>query len=281
MAKLDRLGWVDGASFTSFGVRLGMRVNDVTILKALVGRLPPGSKNSPARVVDHLYSLIGHESTQSSRIRRFDLGYWNLVRFARTRDFNEFLDAFESHVQLAVAENAPRHVFVHAGVVGWKGRAILIPGMSFTGKTTLVDQLIRAGATYYSDEYAVIDERGRVHAYPRPLGIRSPNSFEAKKTRAEEIGASVGTKPLRAGLVVSTRFKEGAKWRPRVLTAGKGVLELMSNTVSARSQPQSALTILPRALESAKILKGVRGEAAEIVTQILDAGAGDNAHGLL
>jgi hypothetical protein len=32
------------------------------------------------------------------------------------------------------------------------------PGTSFTGKTTLVDQLIRAGATSYSDGYAVIDE---------------------------------------------------------------------------------------------------------------------------
>lgn len=270
MAKLDRLGWADGASFNCFGVRVGVRVNDATVLKALVARLPPGSKNSSAPVVDHLYSMIGYEATQGSKLRRFNLGYWNLLQFSRSRNFQELLDAFESHVQLTVAENAPRHVFVHAGVVGWKGRAILIPGMSFSGKTTLVDQLIRAGATYYSDEYAVIDERGRVHAYPRHLGIRSPNSFTAQKVPAEEIGASVGTKPLRAELVISTKFKEGARWRPRELTAGKGVLELMSNTVSARTQPQLALTVLPKALQSAKILKGVRGEASEIVNRILD-----------
>src|SRR5260370_20995260 len=105
------------------------------------------------------------------------------------------LDAFESHVQLTVAEYAPRRVFVHAGVVGWKNRAILIPGLSHSGKTTLVDQLIRAGATYYSDEYAVLDERGRVHPYARALGMRSRDSGESKKVRAEEIDALVGSKP--------------------------------------------------------------------------------------
>src|SRR5207249_2442465 len=32
-----------------------------------------------------------------------------------------------------------------------------------------------------------------------------------------------------------------SRWRPREITRGKGVLELMANTVSARSQPQLAL----------------------------------------
>jgi len=180
------------------------------------------------------------------------------------------LDAFESHLQLTVAEHARRRVFVHAGVVGWKDRAILIPGLSHSGKTTLVERLIRAGATYYSDEYAVLDERGRVHPYPRPLGMRSAESTNPKRVVPEEIGAEVGLKPLRVGLVISTRYKDEARWRPRRLTRGKGVLELMANTVAARSQPELALTVLPKTLESARILKGVRGEAGEVVDSILD-----------
>ena len=73
------------------------------------------------------------------------------------------LDTLESDLQLHVAEQARRRLFVHAGVVGWKGRAIVIPGRSFTGKTTLVAELVRAGASYYSDEYALIDSRGKIH----------------------------------------------------------------------------------------------------------------------
>jgi len=269
MAKIDRLGWAAGMSFISYGVRIGLRVNDATILNDLIARLPPGAKPSPARVVDHLYSLTGFTNGSSGKVRRFNLGYWNLVRFARSRSFDDLVNYFESHVQLTVAEYAPRRVFVHAGVVGWNGAAILIPGLSFSGKTTMVAELIRAGATYYSDEYAVLDERGRVHPYPRPLGIRSTGTTRATKVKAKEIGAEVGTKPLRVGLVVSTKFKDGAHWRPRELTRGKGVLELLANTVSARSQPELALSVLPKALESAKILKGVRGEAKEMVESIL------------
>ena len=269
MAKLDRLGWADGRSFTSYGVRLGVRVNDAAILKDVIARLPPGSKPRSFAVVDHLYSIIGGNPPAESKVRRLCLGYWNLLRFARARDFDPVLDAFESQIQLTVAEYAPRRIFVHAGVVGWKDRAILIPGLSYSGKTTLVDQLIRAGATYYSDEYAVLDARGRVHPYARALGLRSGNSAPSKKIRAEEIGAKVGSKPLRVGLVVSTNYQSGARWRPKQLTRGKGVLELMANTVSARAQPELALTVLPQALESAQILKGVRGEAGEIVEAIL------------
>ncbi len=270
MAKIDRLGWADGMSFISYGVRVGVRVNDPSILKDVIARLPPGSKPATLRVVDQLYSVIGGSANPNAKVRRLNLAYWNLLRIGRSRNFDEVLEALESHVQLTVAEYAPRRIFVHAGVVGWKDRAILIPGMSHSGKTTLVDRLIRAGATYYSDEYAVLDERGRVHPYPRALGMRSPNSFESKKVRAEDIGAAVGSKPLRVGLVVSTNFKDGARWRPRPLSRGKGVLELMANTVSARSQPELALTVLPKALEVAQILKGVRGEATEIVDSILE-----------
>src|SRR6266576_550620 len=187
MAKIDRLVWADGISFKAFGVHVGVRVNDKSILEQLLERIPPGSKTSAAQAVDHLYSVAGFPAAANGRIRRFNLGYWNLIRFARTRSFEQLLGEFESHLQLTVAEYAPRRVFVHAGVVGWKRRAILIPGMTFTGKTTLVDQLLRAGATYYSDEYAVLDERGLVHPYPRPLGFRS--LIDQTRVRAEEIGA--------------------------------------------------------------------------------------------
>jgi hypothetical protein len=248
-----------------------VRVNDAAILRELIARLPPGSKPSSVQRVDHLYSVTGFPISSNGKVRRFNLGYWNLLRFSRTRSVDDLLDQFESHVQLTVAEYAARRVFVHAGVVGWNGRAILIPGTSFSGKTTLVEHLIRAGATYYSDEYAVLDERGRVHPYARPLGIRVSDTARARKVRAEEIGAQVGSKPLPIDLVIATGFKTGARWRPRKLTRGKGVLELLANTVSARSQPELALSVLPKALESATIVKGVRGEASEIVDAILES----------
>lgn len=270
MTTIDRLGWADGLSFTSFGVRVGVRVNDRALLDDVVARLPPGAKAATVRVVDHLYSLTGFPHANNGRVRRFNLGYWNLIRFARSRNLEDLLDQFESHVQLTVAEYAPNRVFVHAGVVAWKGAAILIPGMTFSGKTTLVTELIRAGATYYSDEYAVLDGQGRVHPYARPLGIRDQATKISAKIKAQEIGAEVGFKPLPVRMVIATRFKADSRWRPKELTRGKGVLELLANTVSARTQPELALNVLPKALAKARVLKGVRGEAREMAPQILE-----------
>src|ERR1044072_5017301 len=255
MAKLDRLGWADGMSFTAYGVRFGLRVNDAAIMADLIARLPPGSKPSPVRSVHHLYSLTGFGNGSNGRLRRFNLGYWNLSQFVRTRTFPDFLEHFEAHVQLTVAEFAPRRVFVHAGVVAWNGKAILLPGSSFSGKSTLVAKLLRAGATYYSDEYAVIHERGRAHPPPRELRIRSLESVWPQRINATEFGSQIGSKPLPVGLIVSTRFKEGARCRPRDLSHGKAVLELLANTVSARSQPEMALSYLTQAVRAAPTLK--------------------------
>ena len=49
MAKIDRLGWADGMSFTAYGVKVGVRVNDRAILKDVIARLPPGSKPAEER----------------------------------------------------------------------------------------------------------------------------------------------------------------------------------------------------------------------------------------
>jgi hypothetical protein len=232
--------------------------------------LPPVWTPAASPIVDFLYSLVIGAQSGNSRIQRFNLAYFDAGRLARSKDLDAVLKAFGSHLHLTVAENARRRVFVHAGVVAWKRNVIVIPGMSMSGKTTLVRKLVEAGATYYSDEYAVLDEHGLVHPFLRPLGMRRDGEFETQPVNVEELGGSPGSKPLSVRLVISTRYKRGARWRPRQLTTGKGVLELLANTVSARSQTKLALTTLPKAIRSAEILKGVRGEADEIVDSILE-----------
>lgn len=268
MQKIDRLGWPDGFAFKSYGVRVGVRVSDSAVLPRIRERVPPEAKPIDSRIVDQLYSLVIGGADPSSRIKRYNIAYWGTQTLARSIDLETVLDAFESNLQLTVAECSPLRVFVHAGVVAWKGKAILIPGLSFSGKTTLVKHLVEAGAKYYSDEYAVLDGRGRVHPYARPLGLRSPGSARTK-IHIEDLGGEIGSRPLPVNLIVATRFKAGAAWRPRRLSTGEGVLELLSHTVSARRRPDLALTTLPKVAAHATILKGVRGEADRITEAIL------------
>ncbi|HYJ87568.1 MAG TPA: hypothetical protein VEW46_16015 [Pyrinomonadaceae bacterium] len=269
MKKVDRLGWAAGFSLRSYGVRIGVRSNDAATLSRVMELLPGEWEKVDRPVVDRVYSIMVGGSGARANVRRFNLLYGDHIRLARSLDLDNVLEAFDSDLRIFIAEFAKRRVFVHAGVVGWKGKAIVIPGRSFSGKSTLVAELIRAGATYYSDEYAVFDSRGRVHPYTKPLELREEGTHKQSKIEVEEMGGRSGTKPLEVGLVLMTQFKDGARWRPRSLTPGKGVLQLLFNTVSARRNPQRALETLERVAAQAEVLQGVRGQATETVPALL------------
>ncbi len=271
MDKIDRLVWADGFAFTSYGRRIGVRVNRADALERTLRHLPTGWKPARSLVVERLYSLVAGGEAKQPGVRRFNVLYGDISKLARTLDADQMFDTFESDLRLYVAEWARRHVFVHAGVVGWGGQAILIPGRTHTGKTTLVAELVRAGATYYSDEFAVLDERGRVHPYAKPLAIREGAEGRQKNYDVEFFGGTAGTKPLPVGLVLVTKYRAGAgRWRPRTLTAGRGMLALLDNTVSVRREPERALGALQKAVARAQAFQVVRGEASDTAQAILD-----------
>ncbi len=179
------------------------------------------------------------------------------------------METLASELQLYVAEHAKRRVFIHAGVVGWRGQAIVIPGNSMSGKSTLVEALVRAGAEYYSDEYAVLDAAGRVHPFPKPPQRRDPETFRQTGFAVESVGGTVGTRPLPVGTVLISQYDPEATWRPRSLSAGRGVLALMAHTVSARHAPERVLPALTQLANHATILKGARGEARQLIATLL------------
>jgi hypothetical protein len=183
--------------------------------------------------------------------------------------FDEILQSLESISRFHVALYAPRRVFVHAGVVGWHDEAIVIPGMSFTGKSCLVDALVRAGATYYSDEFAVFDDRGYVHPYAKPITLRGKQDATDRKYRVESIGGRSGTRPIPVGLIVVSRYAPGAHWHPHLVSPGQAALALLANTVCIRHRPEIALPVLRRAVEGAAAQSGRRGEAEQIAESLL------------
>jgi hypothetical protein len=175
------------------------------------------------------------------------------------------LDVLESELQLAVARLARPAVFVHAGVVAVDGRAILVPGRSGAGKTTLVRALVAAGATYYSDEYAVLDAVGRVHPYARRPSVRAGAGGKER----HPVPRGRGRRPVPVGLVVETRYRREARWAPVPLSGGERVLALLANTVPARDRPAEVLSVLARASEQAAGIRSDRGAASRTAAALL------------
>ncbi|MCS6860093.1 MAG: hypothetical protein NZT92_07230 [Abditibacteriales bacterium] len=245
-------------------------MNDPTVLERIRRHLPPGWKPSSSPVVHALYSVVVGGDGQNSHIRRYNLLYRYAARLERTMELEEVFQTLESDLHFVVAAWARCHrLFVHADVVGWRGKAIVIPGRSRSGKTTLVEALVKAGATYYSDEYAVFDKRGRVHPYPKPLSIREEGSERPKLYPVESLGGCAGTQPLPVGLIAVTKYQPGVRWRPRPLSAGQALLALLDNTVLARVKPELALAMLQPAVADAVALKGKRDQAEEVVASLL------------
>jgi hypothetical protein len=266
---LELGGWLGGWCFDAYGLRLGVRTNDPEVLDAIPRLARPGWRiNVEAAEVDRLYSLVAQPGkhqvyTGKAPTRK----RWQ----ARFGELTEALDVLLMDMEEYVAEYARGWVFVHAGVVGWHGTAILLPGASFAGKSTLVAALVRAGAAYYSDEFAILDPDGWVHPYPRPIHLRTPSGAPGETCDAYALGGVAGSEPLPVGLVAITSHNPRASWQPHRLSPGRGVLALLCNTIPARRRPRAVLDALCKVVASAPVLEGERGEAAETAERLLHA----------
>jgi hypothetical protein len=101
---------------------------------------------------------------------------------------------------------------VHAGVVRVGNKALLLPGGTHAGKSTLVAELVRRGASYFSDEFALIDSEGWVHPYARPLLLRLAGTEQQSPTLVEELGGESGREPVSVGWIVSIQFEPTSSW---------------------------------------------------------------------
>lgn len=183
----------------------------------------------------------------------------------------EIFDCFESRIRLTIAEFAFGKVFLHAGVVGWKGKAIVLPGRSFHGKTTLVSELLKKGADYFSDEYAVLDENGFVYPFPKMLSIRGIiDEIQQLDLPVENFGGKAATEPIAVGMILLTEFNKEAVWNPIRLSSGEALMEIIPHTIPIRYQPEFSLKVLNKLSSRAIITKTPRGEAFLFVDLILD-----------
>lgn len=255
----------DALHFSCYGAQISIFANVPGILPAVMPHLPPHWMPHHTVAPTCVYRLEGKEGADGNRTYTLHLSTIPLVE---DQPLAEGLERLISSLHVSVSCHAQDFLFVHAGAVGWKGRVILLPGLSHAGKTMLVKALVEAGATYYSDEFAVLDDIGRVHPYARPLAVRDEAGRVTQQTVAS-LGGVAGTMPLPVGLVLALQYERGAPWKPRVLSPGQGTLRLLENTVMARKRSADALRIFGRVMQDAKAWQGKRGEASEVAPLLL------------
>lgn len=258
--------------FQAYGVKVGIKAERKSYLEAIFPLLKK-------IYTDGLETIAEREIEYQFYIRRvkgkgFEL-YRNdeLVLESRSREI--FFDAVESSIRVTIAEFAREKVFLHAGVVGWKGRAIIIPGRSYAGKSTLVAALVKKGAVYYSDEYAVLDADANVQPFPKWLSLRGIiDSYTQLNCSVESLGGVAGRATIPAGMVLMMQYDENAVitncWQPEQLSRGQGIMEILPHTLPIRNQPKFVLEVLNKLTAHAIIVKTIRGEAEEFADALLN-----------
>lgn len=247
---------VTTARFAAYGVTLGIEAPDARALARLAARLPPGTTRIDGdRVPRELtYRLERQDGALLLRVNG---------RALVTGDARAIGERLESHAALRVAASSRDFLFIHAAVVGWRGRALVLPGRSMAGKSTLTAALVRAGASYASDEYALVDGDGRVHPYPRAIVLRGRHGpRRSRPTR-------VVTRPMATGAIVLCRYRAGAQLSLERLPPGRAVLALLKHTVAARAQAATAMERWSALAMTVPAFVGVRGEADAAAAELL------------
>ena len=235
-----------------------VHVPSVAIAEQLLSLLPQGYKLISSRGVQRRFRLweVGGEARGPQFSVSDDTNYveaCDSLSCAR--------DLLKTRIELFLAEKSESFTFVHAGVVRFGGVTVLIPGVSCSGKTSLVACLLQAGGKYLSDEYALLDREGMVHPYSRSLAMRTANSKQY--IRPEKLGDTEDRRQV-VDLVLLTRYVAGSHWRPRAITRGRAVVEIFQNTLPAIERPKWAIQAIRGAVSNAYCVRGRRGEASQV-----------------
>lgn len=240
--------------FAYFGVEIALEWQDTDLTEQIEHLLLPIWKHDPRLQPQAVFRL--EQSADGLLLKGPD-------DEVQRGDRDQFLETLERRLHFYLANHCRNVVFVHAGAVAWQGGAILIPGKSYSGKSTLTEELVRVGASYLSDEYAVVDQQGLVHPFPRPIALREPRG--ERRVFPERLQLA----PLTASFILATHFETGAVWKAEPLSQGGGVMELLAHTVTARTDPALAMSCLTACTRYARCLRGPRGEAKETVALLL------------
>lgn len=162
------------------------------------------------------------------------------------------LPLLEWGINFLLAHRLNHRLLLHAGVVEIGGRAIVMPALPGTGKSTLTAALATSGARLLSDEFGVVDlDDATLHPLVRPVSLKnaSIDVMSAFAPSAEFAPRFPGTRkgtvaylapdarsyrerrrPAAPGLVLFPRYEPDATVRVKPLSKARAFAKLAVNS---------------------------------------------------
>jgi hypothetical protein len=128
-------------------------------------------------------------------------------RHGKHRTIFSLLLAVEYWIGELLIKEITDWVAFHAGCVGIRESACLIPGQPDAGKTTTTLQFIEHGAALLCEEIAVVDaQKMLVYPFPRPLALDAGHMRKIQSQSAIRNGELISLNPS------SVRYKPKSQW---------------------------------------------------------------------
>src|ERR1700722_17109750 len=121
-------GAAESVAVEAFGVTVAVTA-DPQHFAAVRDFLPPGARPARRPPERGHFALVKDADDALLRVM------YDEQSVAGPVELQLALGVLDAQLRMHIALHAPDHVFVHAGVVGVGGRAIVLPGKSFAGKT--------------------------------------------------------------------------------------------------------------------------------------------------
>ncbi len=273
---LQRLPWPVGKQLTVAGVPIAVRSSSERDWETIEGYLPTGRPLAGTRQPRIVYSFTPIDAPRVLEPANQHVLYRGTERLIRSKDLTAVLKTLSSDLHWQVAAHTRSSILVHAGAVAYQGRGVIMPGHSRAGKSTLVAALLRRGATYYSDEAALIDRRGLLHPLGEPIWLEprgTPAGTPKQPLAPAALGARLGRAACAIQLIAFPEWAPHARRRVTPLAEPAVLASLLLHTLVGTAHPARTLTFLTRTIKDAMtvhIRYAEADDAAEVLIDLLD-----------
>jgi hypothetical protein len=179
-------------------------------------------------------------------------------------------------VNRGVVEGAGRRLLLHAAAAEQDGRIVILAGPEGSGKSTLVDALVRAGLRYVTDEtVAVRLPSARIDPYPKPIALHESEQEElvpAHAIRADSVATSGGIARV---LVLLAGYRPGRATTAEEMQRADAAVVLAEQAFNFRHLGRGRLDVLAdvvRAADSYRLEVGELSAARDVVLDLVANG---------
>ncbi|HEX4884601.1 MAG TPA: HprK-related kinase A [Casimicrobiaceae bacterium] len=211
------------------------------------------------------------------------------------------LPLLEWGINYLFAQRLNHRLLLHAGVVEIDGRAVVMPALPGTGKSTLTAALATAGARLLSDEFGVVDlDDATLHPLVRPVSLKNASidviaAFAPHAVMGPRFpGTRKGTvahlapdarsyaergRPTAPGIVLFPRFEAGAAVRVEPMPKARAFAKLAVNSFNYELLGPDGFDAVGRLLQSSLVFRLDYSRLDEAVAAVRDLVATRAAHG--